>query len=128
MLIINEKLFEIDDLINELVVEFEKFPEILIYKRAKAIFLKDSVLQEKIIFLSENQNFIAFRPELRKLQREINLNDKVYKLRLAENDIQVLLSALTKKLVSSISEDIYVDENLPLKGENRHGRHHRKSE
>lgn len=60
---------------------------------------------------------------MRALQKEINTNDKVYALRLAENDVQAILSDLTKAITQSISDNIYVDENLPLKG-GRHERHH----
>ena len=96
MLIINEQLFEIDDLIDEVVKDFLELPEVAAYRR----------------------------PELAQLRKEILLNEKVYQLRIAENDLQELLSELTKDISSAISAHIFVDENLPLKGGSRHGRHH----
>ena len=105
--------------------EFLKFPEVEAYQKAKADFMADENLQSQLKTLQDNSEYVAFRPELRALQHEINLNEKVYAFRLAENDLQQILTALTKKITNSISEQIYVDENLPLKG-GQHGRHHGK--
>ena len=123
MLIIDEDLIEIDDLVENIVQAFSCFPEVEAYRHAKTKFTEDEILQKKITQLNENQKYITFRPELRALQKEINTNVKVYPLRLAENDVQAILSDLTKAITQSISDNIYVDENLPLKG-GRHERHH----
>ena len=123
MLIIDENLLEIEDLLERLVSELAHLPEVKAYRQAKSAFLADTILQEQLAQLSENSAFISYRSELKKLQREINMNEKVYALRLAENDLQGILSDLTKKITQGISEHIYVDENLPLKG-GRHGRYH----
>jgi len=123
MLIIDQNLVEIDDLLEKIMDSFLKFPEVLAYQKAKADFLMDEKLQNQLKTLNDNAQYVAFRPELKELQREVNINEKVYALRLAENDVQQILTALTKRITSSISEHIYVDENLPLKG-GRHGRHH----
>ncbi len=126
MLIIDEKLLEIDDSIDALVAEFMKFPEVTAYLQARSAFENDEGLQKKIFDNAVKSEYAAYRPEIRQMQREINLDEKVYALRLAENDVQLLLSDLTKRLAGSISENIYVDENLPLKkGGSRHDRHHR---
>ena len=126
MLIIDEKLLEIDELIDQVVSEFLKLPEVARYRQAREIFENDEVLQKKISVSRDNAEFANFRPELKALQREINLDEKVYGLRLAENDLQEILSALTETLANAISENIFIDENLPLKGGSRHDRHHRK--
>lgn len=123
MLIIDQNLLEIDNLLEKIMDEFLKFPEVEAYQKAKADFMADENLQSQLKTLQDNSEYIAFRPELRALQHEINLNEKVYAFRLAENDLQQILTALTKKITNSISEQIYVDENLPLKG-GQHGRHH----
>ena len=125
MLIIDQNLLEIDNLLEKIMDEFLKFPEGEAYQKAKADFMADENLQSQLKTLQDNSEYIAFRPELRALQHEINLNEKVYAFRLAENDLQQILTALTKKITNSISEQIYVDENLPLKG-GQHGRHHGK--
>ena len=124
MLIINEQLFEIDDLIDEVVKDFLELPEVAAYRALKTTFEEDEDLQAKLQLLTDNQEYIAFRPELAQLRKEILLNEKVYQLRIAENDLQELLSELTKDISSAISAHIFVDENLPLKGGSRHGRHH----
>ncbi|WP_251713497.1 YlbF family regulator [Lactococcus ileimucosae] len=124
MLIINEQLFEIEDSIDTLVKAFLDLPQVAVYRGLKAEFEADKDLQEKLNILTENQEYIAFRPELLQLKKEILFNEKVYNLRVAENDLQELLSDLTKDIASSISEHIFVDENLPLKGGRRHERHH----
>lgn len=126
MLIIDEKLLEIDDLIDELVVEFMGRPETKSYLKTRAVFEADAELQNKIAVIADNADFIAYRPELKQLQKEIIINDKVYALKLAENDLQGVLSALTKVIAGTISENIYIDENLPLKGGSQHDRHHRR--
>ncbi|MFC4653380.1 YlbF family regulator [Lactococcus nasutitermitis] len=125
MLIIDEKLLEIENSFDNLVTEIGKSSEVARYKKLRRAFLADEKLQKKIAQLNENRDFLAYRPELRELQKEIFMDEKVYQLRLAENDVQVILSNLTKKIASSISENIYVDENIPLKGGSRHDRHHR---
>ncbi|MDM5144555.1 hypothetical protein ICE98_01651 [Lactococcus lactis] len=125
MLIIDQNLLEIDDLLEKIMDSFLEFPEIKLYQKAKADFMADENLQNQLKVLNDNSDYISFRPELRALQHEINLNEKVYAFRLAENDLQQILTALTKKITNSISEQIYVDENLPLKG-GQHGRHHGK--
>ncbi|QPS71049.1 YlbF family regulator [Lactococcus garvieae] len=124
MLIINEQLFEIDDLIDVLVKDFLDLPQVAAYRKLKAEFEADQNLQDNLRTLTENQDYIAYRPELAQLKKDILLNDKVYHLRVAENDLQELLSNLTKDITASISKHIFVDENLPLKGGNRHERHH----
>ncbi|WP_081165359.1 YlbF family regulator [Lactococcus garvieae] len=124
MLIINEQLFEIDVLIDDLVKDFLDLPQVAAYRKLKAEFEADQNLQDNLRTLTENQDYIAYRPELAQLKKDILLNDKVYHLRVAENDLQELLSNLTKDITASISEHIFVDENLPLKGGNRHERHH----
>ena len=125
MLIIDQNLLEIDNLLEKIMDEFLEFPEVEAYQKAKADFMADENLQSQLKTLQDNSEYTAFRPELRALQHEINLNEKVYAFRLAENDLQQILTALTKKITNSISEQIYVDENLPLKG-GQHGRHHGK--
>ncbi|WP_332375184.1 YlbF family regulator [Lactococcus cremoris] len=125
MLIIDENLVEIDDLLEKIMDSFLEFPEIKLYQKAKADFMADETLQNQLKVLNDNSDYISFRPELKTLQYEINTNEKVYALRLAENDVQQILTDLTKKITKSISEQIYVDENLPLKG-GQHGRHHGK--
>ena len=125
MLIIDENLVEIDDLLEKIMDSFLEFPEIKLYQKAKADFMADETLQNQLKVLNDNSDYISFLPELKTLQHEINTNEKVYALRLAENDVQQILTDLTKKITKSISEQIYVDENLPLKG-GQHGRHHGK--
>ncbi|MBL3716096.1 MULTISPECIES: YlbF family regulator [Lactococcus] len=124
MLIINEQLFEIEDSIDTLVKAFLDLPQVAVYRTLKAEFEADKDVQDKLRILTENQEYVAFRPELLELRKEILFNEKVYNLRVAENDLQELLSDLTKDIASSISEHIFVDENLPLKGGSRHERHH----
>lgn len=124
MLIINENLFEIDDSIDDLVKGILALPQVAAYHKLKTEFEADQDLQDNLRLLTENQDYIAFRPELAQLKKDILLNEKVYNLRVAENDLQELLSELTKDIASAISEHIFVDENLPLKGGAHHGRHH----
>ena len=127
MLVVDEKLLEIDAQVDVLVAEFLKKPEVAHYRQVQADFLADSDLQAQIQQAEELQDYGDFRPEIRKMQQQILQNDKVYALKLAENDLQALLSALTKTLAGAISENIFIDENLPLKGGSRHERHHRKA-
>lgn len=119
---INEELFEIDDCIDDIVSELLRSEEVAHYRAARDEFLADDVLQGKLALLQENLEFTSIRPELRDLKREINLNDKVYQLKLAENDLQELLSNLAKTLSYSISKHIFIDENLPLRGGGHHQR------
>ncbi|MDR2975812.1 MAG: YlbF family regulator [Streptococcaceae bacterium] len=122
MLHIDNNLLEIDSSIDEIVAELLKSDEVMLYRKARENFLKDEKLQNKIAVLQQNIDFIPFRSDLRELQREINLNEKVYQLKLAENDLQEILSNLTKAITYSISKNIPIDENLPLRGGGHHQR------
>lgn len=127
MLIIDENLLKVDALIDELVGEFSKMPEVIAYRKAKQIFESDIELQKQLSLLEENQEYLPYREELRQLQKEINVNQKVYNLRLAENDLQVILSNLTEKIAHAISKNIYVEDFSPLGRKGKHrGRHHQK--
>ncbi len=126
MLIIDEKLLALDEQIDQIVAEFINLPEVTTYRLAKIEFNKDHELQDKLRLLNAQADYILYRPELKQLQKEIITNDKVYALKLAENDVQVVLSELTERIARSISDHIYIDENLPLKGGSRHDRYHRK--
>ncbi|GBG96060.1 YlbF family regulator [Lactococcus termiticola] len=124
MLIIDENLMAIDEKLDELVASLlEHEPEVEAYRLARRAFLEDAELQAQLQLLEEQADYIAFRPELKKLQKELMVNEKVYQLRLAENDLQRLLSELAKGLAGAISEDILIDENIPLARGGRHARH-----
>ena len=125
MLIVDENLLAIDSLLEDLAVELIKSDRAGAYLQAQRDFKADKDLQEKLQLLDENRDFLAYRQELRALQRELTVDPKVYALRLAENDLQEELSALTKRITAAISPHIYVDENLPLR-KGQHGRHHRR--
>ncbi|WEV44956.1 YlbF family regulator [Streptococcaceae bacterium ESL0687] len=136
MLIVNESLAKIDDVIDKIVASFLSFDQVNNYKKAQADFEADIFLQEQLKdlleknqLLAENEAYLPYRPELKELQREIrglqrevNLNEHVYKLRLAENDLQGLLADLTRDIAATISEDISIDEGLPFSKKGHHGR------
>lgn len=125
MLIIDEKLLQLDEELDGLVAAILEEPVIASYLAAKATFLADEELQRQLSLLEENQNYLPFRKELQELQKSLLLNEKVYALRVAENDVQELLSKLAAELTGAISPEIWIDENLPLKKGGRHGRHHK---
>ncbi|WEV60451.1 YlbF family regulator [Streptococcaceae bacterium ESL0729] len=136
MLIVNESLAKIDDVIDKIVASFLTFNQVDHYRKAKSAFEDDFFLQEQIKslleknqLLAENEAYLPYRPELKELQREvrglqrqINLNEHVYELRLAENDLQGLLADLTKDIAATISEDISIDEGLPFSKKGHHGK------
>lgn len=124
MLIVNEDLMDLEDLTGKLTSEILLNPVFDRYKAAKLAVKNDNELQKKLSNLTENEEYVAFRPELRQLQKEVLMNEKIYALKIAENDVQEFLSDLTKKLVKSISEHIEVDENLPFSKGGKHGKHH----
>jgi cell fate (sporulation/competence/biofilm development) regulator YlbF (YheA/YmcA/DUF963 family) len=124
MLIIDEKIIALDELADELVKAFVKLEVVTAFRERKSAFESDEALQEKLQTLEANRDFMDFRPEIRDLQRSLVMNETVYQLRLAENDVQASLSDLAKKIAGVVSDDIFVDENLPLKKGAHHGRHH----
>jgi cell fate (sporulation/competence/biofilm development) regulator YlbF (YheA/YmcA/DUF963 family) len=124
MLIIDEKIIELDELADEVVKAFTKLEVVETFRTRKLAFESDTDLQAKLQTLEDNRAFIDFRPEIRTLQRSLMMDDTVYQLKLAENDVQTSLSDLAKKIAGVISDDIFVDENLPLKKGAHHGRHH----
>jgi cell fate (sporulation/competence/biofilm development) regulator YlbF (YheA/YmcA/DUF963 family) len=126
MLRIDEDLFEIDALIENLVANILASPEAERYRVAKQALESDPQLQEELLKLQESADLIAFRSELRDLQKKVTVNPKVYQLKLAENDLQAELSALAKKLSAAVSENIAVDDLSPIQ---RGGHHqHRRNE
>ncbi|MCL2681527.1 MAG: YlbF family regulator [Streptococcaceae bacterium] len=121
MLVINDELFQIEDSITYTVERLVETSEFEFYWIAKKKFDEDIELQEKIKILDKNKNFIEFRPELEQLQKDIIFNEKVYQLRIAENDVQTLLSEITKNISHALSKNINIDENLPIKKGGHHG-------
>jgi cell fate (sporulation/competence/biofilm development) regulator YlbF (YheA/YmcA/DUF963 family) len=119
---IDENLLAIDEEIDKLAEEILNSQQVRHYRQSRQAFRNDENLQDELAILNENLAYLNFRPDLRDLQKKINLNPKVYALRLAENDLQELLSELTKSLTASVSEHITIDENLPLKGGGHHQR------
>lgn len=124
MLIIDEKIIKLDELADQLASQFVQLAVAKAYRSKKKAFESDDVLQQKTKNLAENMAFIKFRPEIKALQKELLMNDVIYELKLAENDVQSSLSDLVKKIASVISADIPVDEQLPLKKGGHHGKHH----
>lgn len=122
MLRIDERLLEFDVLVDELVDELLSSEETDNYRKRRIDFVGDADLQEELMTLNENLEWVNYRPELRELKKEIILNEKVYQLRLAENDLQELLSSITKSLVQELSVHVPIDENLVLRGGNHHQR------
>jgi cell fate (sporulation/competence/biofilm development) regulator YlbF (YheA/YmcA/DUF963 family) len=117
---IDEKLFAIDEEIDKLVEEILKSEQVESFRVARHDFQTDLSLNEEVTVLNDNLDYINFRKDLKELQKKINLNPKVYALRLAENDLQELLSEYTREIVTTVSEHINIDENLPLKGGHNH--------
>ena len=52
------------------------------------------------------------------------MTDTIYQLKIAENDVQSVLSEFAKAISGVISDAIVVDENVPLKKGGHHGKHH----
>jgi len=123
MLIIDEELVAIDQAVDELVASLIIEPEFLAYQAAAQAVEEDAGLSKQLQLLAEEEAHIAFRPELKKLQKELIMNEKVYQLRVAENELQALLSEVAGELSGAISKEIMIDENLPLAKGGRHGRH-----
>lgn len=124
MLIIDEKIIQLDGLADQVVSTFMTLDVVTDFKAKQAAFASDTEVQKQLQTLEENKAFINFRPELRTLQRDVLMTDSIYQLKIAENDIQTALSALARKLAGVISDSIEVDENLPFKKGGHHGRHH----
>lgn len=120
MLRIDEDLINMNVLVDAVVCDLINTDEVKEYRIAQQAVESDEKLQQELMELRENADFIAFRPELRTLQQAINLNPKIYALKLAENDVQESLSVLTKKISAAISDKIFVDENNLFKGGNHH--------
>lgn len=124
MLIIDENIIALDDLADDLSHQFLDLAVVKAYTAKKIAFDSDDALQGKLRVLTENQAYIAHRPEIRSLQQELMMTDEIYQLKLAENDVQGALSELVIKIAGVISADISVDEHLPLKKGGHHGKKH----
>ncbi|MCI5870795.1 YlbF family regulator [Streptococcus sp.] len=128
MLEINQELIEIDDAIDALVASILETKEVKNYKKVKTRFQENTSLQEKLqLFSTLNQDFenqkayLPYREDLKVLKKEwllqkrqLDLDPLVQEMRQAEHDLQVLLSTVSHYLAKSVSEDIFVDEALPL--------------
>ena len=124
MLIIDEKIIELDDLADQVVAAFMSLAVVTDFKVRKLAFESDAELQQKLQTLEENRAYITYRPEIRVLQQEILMTDTIYQLKIAENDVPSVLSELAKAISGVISDAIVVDENVPLKKGGHHGKHH----
>lgn len=134
MLEINERLFEIDDAIDNLIREILNTSEVSAYREAKSNFEQYQELQDQIKKfqtlnqeLEMNKEHISFRPELKtlrrdvlKLKRQIDMNEHVVRLRQTEVAIQEILAHITKTLAEAVSADVFVDTGLPLAPHKRH--------
>ncbi|GFH42786.1 regulator [Lactococcus hodotermopsidis] len=128
MLTIDEKILELDDLTDEVVRAFLTLDVVADFRTKAERFKSDRVLQADLQTLAENREFLPFRAEVRELQKSILMNETIYQLKVAENDVQKSLSDLAKKIAGAVSDDIFVDENLPFGKGGHHGRHARKFE
>lgn len=124
MLIIDEKIIKLDELADKLASQFTELAVVEAFRSKQNAFEADDALQNKIKILEENLAYIRYRPEIKALQKELLMSDVIYELKVAENDVQKSLSDLVKKIAEVISDDIPVDEHLPLKKGGHHGKHH----
>ncbi|QMS96009.1 YlbF family regulator [Streptococcus equinus] len=136
MLAIDEQLLEIDEAIDDVAQTFFTLDSVKSYLEIKQEFLADSALQEKIVHFQElkqsyeeNKDYLAFRPEVRELRRQLikekrilDMNEKVSRLRQSEVEVQEILAELSQKVSSAISSTIFVDTGLPLAPHKSH--HH----
>ena len=124
MLIIDEKIIKLDELADNLASQFTKLTVVDTFRSKQNAFETNDELQNKIKILEENLSYIRYRPEIKALQKELLMDEVIYELKVAENDVQKSLSDLVKKIANVISEDVPVDEQLPLKKGGHHGKHH----
>jgi cell fate (sporulation/competence/biofilm development) regulator YlbF (YheA/YmcA/DUF963 family) len=124
MLIINDALFEMEDLATQIANEIRISKEMQALEAAKADLEADADLQRSLATLAENADYLAYRPELRDMQKAVLTNPKVYAAKLAENDLQALLTDVTKQLAGKISPEIFVPDHTPLGNNNPHHRKH----
>jgi cell fate (sporulation/competence/biofilm development) regulator YlbF (YheA/YmcA/DUF963 family) len=134
MLLINNQLFEIEDAIDDVIKNFLELEIVKSYQLAKNAVLSDNELQSKIVRFQEiksvyddQKDYIAFRPEVKKIRREmfqqkraIDLNEKMIDLRRKEVDLQKTLAEISQKISSVVSGNIFVDTGLPLASHKEH--------
>lgn len=128
MLTIDEQLFDIDEAIDEVAASFLELESVKNYRKAREVFLADTVLQEKIMHFQalkqsyeDVKSYAAFRSEVAEIRRQlfkekrgIDINEKVSQLRQSEVAVQKNLAELSQKISSAISSDIFVETGLPL--------------
>ena len=128
MLTIDEQLFDIDEAIDEVAASFLELESVKNYRKAREVFLADTVLQEKIMHFQalkqsyeDVKSYAAFRSEVAEIRRQlfkekrgIDINEKVSQLRQSEVAVQKNLAKLSQKISSTISSDIFVETGLPL--------------
>jgi cell fate (sporulation/competence/biofilm development) regulator YlbF (YheA/YmcA/DUF963 family) len=124
MLIINDALFEMEDMADKISDVIRDSKEMRALEEARAALENDLDLQGMLRTLEDNADYIAFRPELREMQKSVLTNPKVYAVKLAENDLQALLTDVTKRLAGRISKEIFVPDHTPLGNNNPHHRKH----
>lgn len=100
MLTIDEQLFDIDEAIDEVAASFLELESVKNYRKAREVFLADTVLQEKIM------HFQALKQSYEDV--------KSYAAFRSEVAVQKNLAELSQKISSTISSDIFVETGLPL--------------
>ena len=132
MLIINEELLAIDQAIEYLVSYFLKLPEVENYRLKRQKFENDRELQEQLFAFQKLKDsydtakaYEAFRPDVRELKRQIDLNEVVIGYRQTEFDLQTILANLGEEIAQAVSNQIFIDTGLPLAP---HKPHHKKGD
>ena len=78
MLTIDEQLFDIDEAIDEVVASFLELESVKDYRKAREVFLADTMLQEKIMHFQalkqsyeDAKPYAAFRPEVAEMRHQL---------------------------------------------------------
>ncbi|KGR72375.1 YlbF family regulator [Streptococcus phocae subsp. salmonis] len=128
MLVIDENLMGIEELIDHLIEDLKRTSQYQSYITAKCAFEKDEILQKQLVtfqaLVEEHEAMkecLGCRPEGKALRQEflrqkkqIDLHPLVIDLRLAQVDLQTILADITQEIASAVSQDIFVDTDLPL--------------
>lgn len=127
-MLINEKLFAIEKQTEQLIDSIKCSKVMQTFQAARKELAASAEAQEKMArFNQVKANFEkiekygSYAPDFQKLKtelyrskREMDLDETIYRYRIAERDLQVQLDLIAKKIATAVSENLLVSAGDPF--------------
>ncbi|MBO0469039.1 YlbF family regulator [Enterococcus sp. DIV0242_7C1] len=133
-MIITEKLFEIEDQVENLVSAILASDSITLYKKNReAMYTSQDIMEKQKTFLSAKESFERIEPygnhapdfrtkqrAVRQAKRALDMSEEVAEFRFSETEVQTILDVIGLSVAKTISEDIKVNAGNPFFEKGKH--------